>query len=212
MKVVCFDLDDTLYKEICYLKAAFRIIAMSIWADQWFLWYEKMMDWYNSGENVFDIICSLKPDVEKGRLLNMYRCDVHRLTLAEDVRYTLETLKQSGVVLGMITDGRTITQNNKIEALGLNKFFNKDMIIISESFGTEKPCADNYQYFMSKFRNCDDFTYVGDNPKKDFVSANMLGWNTVCLLDDGSNIHKQTFDLDIKFLPYIKIKSITELL
>ena len=32
---------------------------------------------------------------------------------------------------------------------------------------------------------------MGDNLKKDFLTPNRLGWQTVCLRDDGRNIHKQ---------------------
>lgn len=46
-------------------------------------------------------------------------------------------------------------------------------------------------YFMERYLKCHDFTYVGDNVKKDFIAPNVLGWTTICLKDDGRNIHKQ---------------------
>ena len=44
---------------------------------------------------------------------------------------------------------------------------------------------------MNRYPECHDFTYVGDNLKKDFIASNTLGWLTVCLKDDGRNIHRQ---------------------
>lgn len=44
---------------------------------------------------------------------------------------------------------------------------------------------------MNRYPDCHGFTYVGDNLKKDFIAPNALGWLTVCLKDDGRNIHKQ---------------------
>jgi putative hydrolase of the HAD superfamily len=54
--------------------------------------------------------------------------------------------------------------------------------------------------------------YVGNDTGKDFVGPNVLGWTTVCLIDDGRNIRKQDFKLDTIALPKVKIQSIGELL
>lgn len=212
MKVICFDLDDTLQKEINYLYMAYRHIAEVLWGDNWEQYYKNMLSWYEAKENVFEKICAMCPSVELGGLLSMYRYEIQNQVLPSTVEEVLQFLKDAGCKLGLITDGRELTQNNKIKALGLDRYFDKDMIIISETFGSEKPCEKNYLYFMQKLPECKDFTYVGDNPKKDFVAANRLGWNTVCLLDDGRNIHKQDFNLAEEYLPKMKINSLKELI
>jgi len=56
------------------------------------------------------------------------------------------------------------------------------------------------------------FYYIGDNPEKDFIAPNELGWTSICLLDDGKNIHKQNFNVSEEFLPKYRIKNIVELL
>lgn len=212
MKVVCFDLDDTLYKEIDYLKEAYRLIATYICGDDWHKLYEQMIEWYKSGHNVFDMVCQFYPNIEKEDLLHKYRYDVHSLSLPDKTKDLLIDLTSSNIKLGLITDGREKTQQNKINALGLDYYFDDGMIIISETFGSEKPSTNNYLYFMDKFPDA-AFMYVGDNPKKDFAGANTLGWETVCLLDDGRNIHKQDFsNISSVYLPKIKINSLSELL
>ena len=102
----------------------------------------------------------------------------------------LSELAHRGVVIGMITDGRTISQKNKINALGLERWFDEKNIIVSEEFGSEKTDERNFRYFMESYPDCSYF-YVGDNPKKDFVVPNRLGWQTIMLKDNGQNIHKQ---------------------
>ena len=72
---------------------------------------------------------------------------------------------------------------------------NKGRAVISEDFGSEKPALANFEYFMKRYPGCSDFTYVGDNPDKDFIAPNTLGWETICLRDDGRNIHKQEFSV-----------------
>lgn len=211
MKVICFDLDDTLHKEIDYLKAAYQIIAKQVFDDKWEHYYNQMLIWYDTKDDVFQKVVDLMPNLDKNRLLDMYRYDVHKLTLDEDVSNLLSSLKALDIKLGIITDGRTVTQGNKIKALGLDKYFDEDMIVISESFGSSKPSEENYKYFMDKYPECRDFTYIGDNPQKDFIAPNTLGWNTICLLDDGNNIHKQEFDsLNREYLPKRKITSLKD--
>ena len=211
--VVCFDLDDTLYKEINYLEAAYKIIAEEVFGEQMETYFHQMLSWYYSKDDVFQRVVDLSPKkISKNDLLDIYRYGVHNLPLSLEVRNVLDELEAKGYNLGLITDGRTLTQRNKISALGLFDYFKEEDIVISEEFGSEKPSLLNYKYFMNRYPNF-RFYYVGDNPKKDFVGANQLGWETICLIDDGSNIHKQEFDsLDSSYQPKYKIHKFPELL
>ena len=111
----------------------------------------------------------------------------------------------------MLTDGRSIQQRNKIQSLGLDDYFSD--IVISEEFGSEKPAMENYLYFMDKSnKNNTKYYYIGDNPPKDFISANKLGWITICLKDNGQNIHKQNFSLRKEFIPDHIINNIEDIL
>lgn len=221
--VVCFDLDDTLYKEVEYMKSAYKAIAAyavsrssntrmpndEIEAEA----YQVMMDAYKHQDNAFEKLnLFLKQDIPNSVYLEIYRNHYPNITLSNTTEETLDRLKSAGCVMGLITDGRSIQQRNKIEVLGLEKWFNDEDIIISEEFGTEKPCVDNYKYFMSRYAEAKSFVYIGDNPKKDFLGANTLGWTTICLLDNGENIHRQDFeDCGEDNLPQIRIKSLSEL-
>lgn len=204
MKVVCFDLDDTLYKEIDYLKSAYREIAAYAaeychgCSDSPMIFaakaYDAMLAAYQNGENAFECLnrfLGLKLPISD--YLQIYRNHKPRISLSEDVVQTLDTLKADGCIIGLITDGRSVQQCDKIEALGLSRWIANEDIVISEEFGSEKPSPANYEYFMNRYPKCRDFTYVGDNLQKDFIAPSALGWTTVCLLDDGRNVHKQDF-------------------
>lgn len=224
MKVICFDLDDTLYKEIDYLKSAYREIAcfaarhLNGCADSVNTMasraYEWMMNAYRNGGNSFEALnYFLGLDIPVVDYLSIYRKHKPNISLSEEVVYVLSVLKEQGIILGLITDGRSIQQRHKIEALGLSAYFDDDNLVISEEFGSEKPSPANYSYFIDKYPSCHDFTYVGDNLKKDFIAPNYLGWRTVCLMDDGKNIHKQEWEkLDKTSSPLKKIDSLLELL
>ncbi len=195
--VICFDLDDTLYKEIDYLKSAYREIAKSVGHPEA---AGLMLDWYQAGENAFKkLIETYGLKVGIADLLKIYREHYPDIHLDKGVKEFLVGLKGDGTKLGLISDGRSLTQRNKIRALGLEGFF--DIEIISEEFGSEKPCPRNYQAVMEKFPERKKFVYVGDNTAKDFVAPNQLGWRTVCLAQDKRNIHRQDMSLGKEYMP-----------
>ena len=206
MKVICFDLNDTLYKEIDYLKSAFQDIAqyaaahcegcsdsVKILAIKA---YNRMLEAYQEGLNAFDELNRfLGLELPISDYLYIYRNHKPTINLSKDVTNTLDALQRDRIQLGLITDGRSVQQRNKIDALGLKCWIENDDIIISEEFGSEKPALANYEYFMKRYPGCSEFLYVGDNPDKDFIAPNILGWETICLRDDGRNIHKQDFSV-----------------
>lgn len=205
--VICFDLDDTLYKEIDFLKSAYMEIAMTVGHPEATV---RMLDWYYAKVNAFEkLIETYGLSITVSDCLKIYRNHFPEISLDTGVKEFLVELKDNGAKLGLISDGRSITQQNKIKALGLEGLF--DIEIISEEFGSEKPSLKNYQAVMDKFPEQQKFIYVGDNPAKDFIAPNQLGWNSVCLLDDGRNIHKQDFDLLQGYLPKERIVVLTDL-
>lgn len=216
MLVICFDLDDTLYKEIEYLKSAYREIAL--WAAQGDRWLASdllslMTQTYRRGGNAFRKLNEvMKTDIPVATYLQMYRSHRPELHLAPEVKETLEELKAAGCTLALITDGRSLQQRNKIAALELDRWIADGDILISEETGSEKPAEDNYRRLMERHPDADWFVYVGDNLGKDFVAPNRLGWTTICLEDNGENIHPQKFAAHaLPYQPHYRIASLDEL-
>lgn len=205
-KTIVFDLDDTLIKEIDYLKSAFMEISRIVNSEDENL-FQQMMNWYFKKENVFQNLVDLYPNNNIMSLRTVYRNHFPDFDSNTKVKEFLVELKERGFVLGLITDGYKVTQRNKIKALDIELLF--DLIIISEEFGSEKPNLKNYEIFHQF--NTNEYYYIGDNVNKDFITPNSLGWNTVCLIDNGYNIHKQDFEKDILYLPQISILNLLEL-
>lgn len=211
-KVVCFDLDDTLYKEVDYLKSAYHEIAdlvekKSSSQDV----YDKMIAWWEAGENVFgNLISSCHLDVTVDDLLEIYRKHQPQICLDEATQRILSQLLQT-CQLGIISDGRSVTQRNKIKALGLSEFFEWPDVYISDEVGHLKTTPYSFEKIMAAYPDC-QYLYVGDNPAKDFLVPNRLGWMTVCVLDNGRNIHPQDYTLPEEYLPQKTINNIGELL
>lgn len=205
-KTIVFDLDDTLVLEIDYLKSAFREIAKDLDPDNKNL-FELMFGWYTKKENVFFNLVNLYKNTSVLDLKNQYRNHFPNFNSYYQNRELLLELKNQGHFLGLITDGYSVTQRNKIRALGMESLF--DLIVISEELGTEKPNEANYNAFH-KF-GTKDYYYIGDNVSKDFITPNKLGWTSICVIDNGENIHSQNFNFGIEYLPKYKINKLKQL-
>ena len=229
MRVVVFDLDDTLCKEIEFLKSAYMEIAD--YAAQMCTssrvpmnelvgkTYKAMMNAYHSGRNAFETLNAfLGLNLHISDLLQMYREHAPHILLEDDVRYTLDSLKAEGVLMCIISDGRELTQWNKVRALELTEWMDESCIIINSSQECFKPNPYGYERLIESVRALAPeeeltFTYVGDNLNKDFIYPNLHGWQTVCLKDDGRNIHPQDFHaVPAEALPGKVIKSLREIL
>lgn len=207
-KYIIFDLDDTLIYEIDYLRSAYKSIAEILEPDKNEDLFRQMIALYDAGENVFDALVSMYPDCSRHSLLDLYHNHFPSIQLNEGAGFLLDYCKTNDYYLGLITDGRSVTQRNKLKALGIENLFHK--IIISEELGSSKPDERNFREF-SKTKDVDEYFYIADNPKKDFVTPNKLGWNTVCLLDQGKNIHSQNFNIPKEYLPKFRINKLIEL-
>ncbi len=206
-----FDLDDTLYKECLFLQSAYRAIAADVESRYGLQGvYGQMLTWWQQGGNVFEnLMTAWHLPLTVGELLQQYRSHRPQIALDRDVRLMLSRLADSAV-LGLITDGRSVTQRHKIEALGLSEWMKASDMLISEETGYEKPSEVPFRHFMDAYPSC-SYYYIGDNPQKDFVAPNRLGWSTACLLDDGRHIHQQDFNQPQPMLPKHTISHIAEL-
>ena len=210
-QVLVFDLDDTLYKEIDFLKSAYWQIANmpGVEGDTKNVFCEMMSAYYRH-DNVFQcFISNFCPHETVAHLLDIYRNHQPHISLSSDTAETLERLS-SVATLAIITDGRSVTQRNKIAALRLNRFFRDADILISEEIGFEKPSEVPFRLLMDRYPDC-EFCYIGDNTAKDFIAPNKLGWDTICLKDNGQNIYPQDFGLPIIFRPQRIVDSLSEL-
>lgn len=135
-----FDLDDTLYAEFNYLKSAYRFIARQLESILKMNIANAMIDKYKAGENVFSWLLESYPSLKKegidqSHLLHLYRTHLPEIQLYDDAALFLKLLSERGIKAGLITDGRSITQRNKLKSLGLENYFSS--VVISEEFGSE---------------------------------------------------------------------------
>ncbi|CAM4294542.1 HAD family hydrolase [Zobellia nedashkovskayae] len=187
--VIVFDLDDTLYNELDYLRSAYCAIAKELKPKQWENLFAQMFSMYRNKENVFQYLAATFK-VEKELLITLYRNHNPSIIPFQGVLPLLKAIKDKKGKLAIITDGRSKTQRAKLNALGITDYFDK--IVISEELGTEKPDAKNYLSIEQTFTGY-TCCYIADNVRKDFIAPNKLGWESIGLIDNGRNIHSDSF-------------------
>jgi putative hydrolase of the HAD superfamily len=105
-----------------------------------------------------------------------------------DVIRLLQDLSKLELVRGIITNGLSVKQAEKLLRLGIYPYLTPTAIYISEQIGINKPNVKLYR------RACSDLNlkpsrcvYVGDHPTRDVDPANALGMITVKLCRGGKH-------------------------
>jgi len=207
--VVVFDLDDTLYREFDYQTSGLRAVATELERLYGKDLLEKLLQWRSQGvQDIFGEACRLLqlPYEVKYSLVWVYRLHRPDISLDDDTQKALSVIKAMVKNVIILTDGRSISQRKKLQALGLN-----DMeVYISEEYHSEKPDSERFHLIMKKY-SAGSYYYIGDNPHKDFIAPNALGWITVGLRGHNT-IHDQSGnDVPPMAFPSIWINSIQEL-
>ncbi len=90
---------------------------------------------------------------------------------------TLTALRQRGLKLGIVTNGRTSIQTGTIEALKLNSMV--DTILISEAEGIRKPNGEIFLRAANRLNIEPSLClFVGDTPQADILGARAVGMKT----------------------------------
>lgn len=181
-RVVIFDMDDTLYPEKDYVRSGYAAVAqhypkIANMADK--LWHA-----FECGKQAINFVLEqegLLSDESIRECLEVYRNHFPEIKLYSEASQLLQFLKENGTHLGLITDGRPEGQRAKIEALGLEPYFEK-IIITDELGGVEfrKPNKAAFEIMQKHFGvPFETMVYVGDNQKKDFIAPRQLGMDSV---------------------------------
>jgi putative hydrolase of the HAD superfamily len=202
--LIILDLDDTLYPEREFQRSGFRAILETLDVHHTVL-LDDLLELNIQGEDVFERLNF--DDHLRHVALSIYRQHIPSISLYPDAALFIDQAISVGCILAIATEGRSISQRNKLSALGLDGKISH--ILISEEVGYRKvePAFFAEIIPVAKDRPC---VMVGDNPVKDFVVPNSLGWGTYLLLDRGNNVHSQDVTLGDEACARHKIHSFNE--
>lgn len=188
VEAVIFDLDDTLYPERQFAYSGYAAVA-SAFSDrlgrssgELTARMRKLFDSTERGR-VFNVLLAeagiRDADALLPSMIETFRFHFPRINLHEDADRAMQRLAVQ-VRLGIISDGPLQMQSNKVAALGAAS--RVDEVILTDEWGQEywKPHPRAFEEMSRRLgvphERC---VYVADNPGKDFVAPNAMGWHTV---------------------------------
>ena len=187
--IIIFDLDDTLYEEMTFVKGGMRAVSNFLkdhLQESPELIYEELMNiLILQGRNkIFDTLLKKKNKFKKylvSQCINRYRYHKPSIKLHKQAIDFLKSNKFKNLYL--VTDGNKKVQFEKVKALNIKKFFKK--IFITHRYGIKNAKPSLYCFNKIKqMENCswEDIVYIGDNPEKDFISLKKVKAKTIRVL------------------------------
>lgn len=190
VRVLIFDLDDTLYPELSFVKSGFKSVADYLFKIKKInnrnKAYQKMISVLKEkgrGE-VFDLLLKSEKIYSKKlvkKCLSIYRLHFPVIKLYPGVLGLFRRMKKYPIYI--VTDGNKIVQANKIKALHLEKYVKKSFITYRHGIHASKPSLHCFD-LIRQHEKCSyqEMVYIADNPSKDFVNNRLAGIRTVRVL------------------------------
>jgi putative hydrolase of the HAD superfamily len=183
--VIVFDLDDTLYEELSFvrsgMKAAADFLSPILSVSRHEIFQDLMNELAVQRERVFDRYLE-KMGRKSGQLVqkcvSAYRLHEPSIALYPEAVACLNRFRH--YPLYIVTDGNKIVQRKKVQALGLEKWIKKSFYTNAHGLRHQKPSP----YCFEKICRIENVPppsvfYVADNPSKDFVGLKPLGFHTI---------------------------------
>jgi len=181
--LVVFDLDDTLYLEADFVKSGFKAVAKHLQPFGLVDFDTVAWDLFLSGVRgtIFDQALARMGRTSSApflrQLIDVYRSHAPDIRLTDDSQRCLRTI-EGRVDLGLVTDGPSVAQWNKVRALGLVDLI-KDVIVTGDlGPGASKPSTVAFKKLQGNRKGA-TCVYIGDNPRKDFQAPKALGWRNI---------------------------------
>lgn len=199
MRGIVFDIDDTLYcRQDMLVKAAEAVLGVKVsdWSRFIAIFYEKSdinMAALESGEITTRDINGWRYN-ETFRLLGLpYKpedgvlaADAYlelqsHMALSEDMRKALDRFaSDKDTKLAILTAGESKHQWNKVDMLGLDKWFDRQNVIVTGEAGISKPDVRLCRMLENKLGlEPGELWMIGDNYDKDITGAIDSGWHSV---------------------------------
>lgn len=121
---------------------------------------------------------------------------VAKTRLADDALEVLDTLREAGLKVGIVTNGFTTMQTRKIEHHGLQN--HTDFVVISEAVGSFKPDRGIFDEALSRANaGVSEALFVGDNLDTDIAGALGVGMGAILIDPKGERVRRLEEDASL---------------
>lgn len=203
--VIVFDLDDTLYEELSFVRSGFRAVAdylvpiLNLPKNQIIKGLEEELQIHR--EKVFDRFLFKQGMASQKWVkscVSVYRGHEPSLSLFPEARACLARLQKYPIYI--VTDGNHWVQRKKILVLGLDFLVRRCFYTYAHGLHRRKPSPYCFEKICQIERvPPSSVVYIADNPHKDFVGIKPLGFQTIRVLTGPYGSDKVSEEYDAHF-------------
>lgn len=122
-----------------------------------------------------------------------YAAFQEKITLIPDMEKTLQYCTERQLTVGIITNGPSTHQRNKIKNLKVTQWINPDHIFVSGELKMAKPDQKIFRHVEKQLQLEPQKTfYIGDSYDNDVLGAKNAGWKTIWCNRRGHVASKKT--------------------
>ena len=199
MRGIVFDIDDTLYcRQDMLVKAAETILGVKVpdWREFIRIFYEKSdinMAQLESGEvstrdtngwrynETFRLLGLPYKPQDGGLAADAYLELQSHMVISDELSAVLDKLASDPTLkLAILTAGESKHQWNKVDMLGLDRWFDRSRILVTGDTPYTKPDVELFRMMESRLGlSPSDLWMIGDNYDKDIAGAITAGWHSL---------------------------------
>ena len=190
IRLVIFDLDNTLYAEKDYFRLVFEVFeeAAGLPTGKLLAAYESV-NRCESKDILGDCLSASHGNTErhKDQLFDIYKSVRGELPLPEQSRALLTRCADQHIHLALLSNGIPVVQRNKVALLKVKPFFDRCFFARENPTGLEKPSTGAFAEVLDYFQlDARQAMMVGDDLVNDVFGARLAGLNTFHLdMSDG---------------------------
>ena len=199
MTGIVFDIDDTLYcRQDMLVQAAETVLGVKVpdWREFIRIFYEKSdlnMAQLESGEvstrdtngwrynETFRLLGLPYEPKDGGRAADAYLELQSHMFISDELASVLDKLASDpSIKLAILTAGESKHQWNKVDMLGLDRWFDRSSVIVTGDTPYTKPDVELFRIMEERLGlSPSDLWMIGDNYDKDIAGAIKAGWHTL---------------------------------
>ena len=194
------DVDDTLYDQLTPFTEAYQSVfgplhyeykVEDVFARN--RWYsDEVFEQVRSGQmleadmHVYRITRAMEDmgvhiSVEQARAFqNSYADQQQRIIIHPQMQELLDFAVESGIRLGIITNGPAEHQASKVRQLRMNRWVDEQNVFISGKLGVAKPDIRIFRHVEESMQiTPEQSCYIGDSYANDIIGAKGAGWKAI---------------------------------
>ncbi len=214
LKAVFFDIDNTLYDTSNFAKSARKAAIKAMVdaglplspKDAYFLLKDIIKEKGSNYDKHFNVLTKRVLGHENPMLIALGMITYHNVKFAllrpfPHTTSTLIYLKNKGYHLGVISNGITIKQWEKLIRLGLHHFF--DQVVTSDEAGYEKPHKEIFELALKRTGcKAEKSVMVGNNFNEDILGAINVGMSAILVNSkltesERKYVKKENIEIDV---------------